>query len=130
MALPDTKRVGRGLILCRDQRSIVTWAVFDQRADNFQRAKYRFRRVQPYEQIQTFTPRFSHSGGTSASSAELFLEYLERKLCNIAFPLSLVLVPGLIYKKRRSFRVCTVGNSSQLHQARLAARTPVPTHAL
>ena len=37
LALPDTKRVGYGLILCRDRRSIVTWAVFDQCVDNFQR---------------------------------------------------------------------------------------------
>ena len=37
VALPDTKRVGRGLILCRHRRSIVTWAVFDQRVDIFQR---------------------------------------------------------------------------------------------
>ena len=28
LALPNTKRVGRGLILCRDRRPIVTWAVF------------------------------------------------------------------------------------------------------
>ena len=37
LALPDTKRVGHGLIiLCRDRRSIVTKAVFDQRVHNFQ----------------------------------------------------------------------------------------------
>ena len=36
-ALPDTNRVGRGLLLCRDRRPIVAWAVFDQRVDNFQR---------------------------------------------------------------------------------------------
>ena len=35
-ALPDTKRVGRGLLLCRDRRLIVAWAVFDQRVDYFQ----------------------------------------------------------------------------------------------
>ena len=27
LALPDTKRVGRGFLPCRDRRSIVTWAV-------------------------------------------------------------------------------------------------------
>ena len=36
LALPDTKRVGSGLIRCRDQRPIVTWAVFCQRVDYFQ----------------------------------------------------------------------------------------------
>ena len=36
-ALPDTNRVGRGFILCRDRRRIVAGAVFDQRVDNFQR---------------------------------------------------------------------------------------------
>ena len=63
LALPDTKRVGRGLILlCRDRRSIVTQAEFDQRVHNFQlestdmcsrvdnfqsESTDRFRRVQP-----------------------------------------------------------------------------------
>ena len=37
LALPDTKWVARGLILCRYRRYIVVWAVFDQRLDNFQR---------------------------------------------------------------------------------------------
>ena len=35
--LPDTNRVGRGLLPCRDQRPIAAWAVFEQRVDNFQR---------------------------------------------------------------------------------------------
>ena len=37
LALPATKRVGRGLILCRDRRYIVSWAVFDQQVNYFQR---------------------------------------------------------------------------------------------
>ena len=36
-------------------------------------------------------PSSSHSGGTSVSSAEIFLEYLGRQLWKIAFPLSPVL---------------------------------------
>ena len=48
LALPDTKRVERGLIIiCRDRRSIVTWAVFDQRVDIFQREIKGFHRGQP-----------------------------------------------------------------------------------
>ena len=51
--------------------------------------------MQPREQIiekGIFFPRFSHSGGTSVSSADfVVLNSLERKLCNIAFPLSSVL---------------------------------------
>ena len=35
-ALPDTNRVGRGLIPRRGRRLIVAGAVFDQRVDNFQ----------------------------------------------------------------------------------------------
>ena len=37
LVLPDTKRVGRGVILSRDRRSIVACAVLDQRVNNFQR---------------------------------------------------------------------------------------------
>ena len=36
LASPDTKRVGRELVLCRDRRPIIAWAVFDQHVDNFQ----------------------------------------------------------------------------------------------
>ena len=36
-ALPETNRVGRGLLLCRNRTPIVAWAVFDQRVGNFQR---------------------------------------------------------------------------------------------
>ena len=59
-ALPDTNRVGRGLLLCRDRRPIVALAVFDQCVDNFQRESAKVRRAQQREQIileeQTFFP--------------------------------------------------------------------------
>ena len=35
VALPDTKRGGGGLLLCRYQRSIVASAVFDQRVSDY-----------------------------------------------------------------------------------------------
>ena len=47
LALPDTKRVGRGLSLCRDRPSIVARAGFYQRVDNFQPEKKQLRRLQP-----------------------------------------------------------------------------------
>ena len=95
LALPDTKRVGRGLILCRGRRSIVAWTVFDQRLDNFQRESTissppiqkiikpnqtqpnqpkLCRRVQPREQIIYKNNLFSRfpSGGTRVSSADFF----------------------------------------------------------
>lgn len=39
LALPNTKRVGHGLSLCRDQRSIVARAEFYQGVDDLQREK-------------------------------------------------------------------------------------------
>ena len=75
LALPETKRVGRGLSLCRDRASIVARADFYQRVCNLQREK-KLRRLQPLEKIekkQTFFPffLFSHSGSTRISSAVL-----------------------------------------------------------
>ena len=39
LALPDTERIGRGLILCQDRASIVGRAGFDHRVDNLQPGK-------------------------------------------------------------------------------------------
>ena len=96
-ALPDTNRVGRGLVLCRDRRPVVAWAIFDQRVDN-SKWKDRFRRVQQLEQIilliqkknKHFFPCFPHmiGGGTSVASAGFFSGYFGKETCNITFPLS------------------------------------------
>ena len=76
-ALPDTTRVGRGLLLCRDRRSIVAWTVFDQSVDNFQRGSASSPATAPWTKNPrkpTFPPRVPHSGGTSVSSAGSFFE--------------------------------------------------------
>ena len=71
LALPNTKRAGRGLIRCRHRRPIVAWLVLDNVL-----TVQRFRRVQPREQIilkkQSLVSRFLHSGGTRMSSADVF----------------------------------------------------------
>ena len=72
LALPDTKRVGRGLILCRDRRSIVAWAVFIA-----------------CWQLSTWTIYLQQ---------KYFKNSLETKLCNIVFPLSSVEGPVLMRK--------------------------------
>ena len=72
LALPNTKRVGRGLSLCRDLGFIVARAVFDQHADNLQREKANRAAGSPLKKIRKnracFSP-FPHSGGTRISSA-------------------------------------------------------------
>ena len=70
----------------------------------FSTLKYKLRRVQQRERIilknkHVFFPRFPHSGGTRLSSGGFNLGSLERKLCNIAFPLSVL--RSLIRKIRR-----------------------------
>ena len=107
LALPDTKRVGRGLIPCRDRRSVVAWAVVDQRADNFNvKAQVPPRAAifnRSYSQL-TFFNFFSNINKTNLSSSFpiaavreylqpiSFLNSLQTKLCNIAFPLASVLL--------------------------------------
>ena len=51
LALPDTKRVGRGLSLCRNRRPIIAWTVFWSACWQFSTWTHKFRRVQPREQI-------------------------------------------------------------------------------
>ena len=94
LALPDTNRVGRGLILCRDRRPIVAWAVFDKRVDNFQRvstssAACRVNKLY-YLKTNIFPPVFPIAAAREYLQPISFLNSLERKLCNIAFPLSSV----------------------------------------
>ena len=55
----------------------------------------------------SFSSTFSHSGGTSVSSADFFLNILKRKLCNIAFPLSSVWGRIVCKKKMGDTRMFT-----------------------
>ena len=93
MALPDTKRAGRGLTLCRDRRAIVARAVFGQRVDNLQRKKkHKMRRLQPCEKKirkkQTFFFLLLTAAVREYLPLLLELNVFRRKLSNFAFSLS------------------------------------------
>ena len=88
--VPDTKRVGRGLSICRHGRSIVARADFYQRVDNLQREK-KIGRLQPFF-FCFCIKRFFHLFPTAAvrEHLPLFLECntFERKRSTFAFPFS------------------------------------------
>ena len=81
LALPDTKRVGRRLILFRDRRPIVARAVIDQRVDNFQRESTNSaacsRVNKQYKKKQTFFPLFSIAVAREYLQPISFLNSLE-----------------------------------------------------
>ena len=93
-ALPDTKRVGRGLLMSRSKayrRVSCFWSPCWQ----FSTWKRKFRRVQQREKVipkdKTKNPHvFPIAAVWEYLQPISFLNNLERKLCNIAFPLSSV----------------------------------------
>ena len=92
-ALPDSNRIVRGLLLCRDRRPI-TRELFLISVFTISTWKREFRLVQQREQIilenQTFSPVLPIVVVRQYLQPVSFLNSLERKLWNIAFLLSLI----------------------------------------
>ena len=98
LALPATRRVGRGLSLCRDRRSIVAQIDFYQSVNKLQRTQIMCSacsRAKKSEGSQTSFPLFPRSGGTRISQAvswkQYFFKYSSFDTWDvIVFPLPLV----------------------------------------